>query len=335
MPGFCKSCLPFFLSQSPSCFLTQGVFTRAPGWVWHPEMFTEPTRRQMKSQKWNICMTRAAKCFCSSHHHWQCIEWQVQTEPSRPGIPVPAAAPWRTAGDSSFPAPDAEERLSEEMIVSESSFVIFPCSNTGNYDKYVHPVALWTDKMTDTLATNFDTRACKNKNQTLLLTGTLANSLLHWKSVSDSSEEIDFFCVGFSCRDKGRLQACLLTRDLLKTPWTKHNSGPIYDTVSSEVKLRASHSNQLKESICNDCSVVILRRQQFNRQKTRRLRKWRSGDNHTLSWGFNGNPGVKQKALIFCRHSNTNKRFLHICYDCLFSFCLSSVSWHFWVNSSF
>lgn len=68
------------------------VFTSASDWVCHPEMFTEATRRQMRPQKSNACMTQATKCFCSSPHHCQCIEWQVQTQPSQPSIPAPAAA---------------------------------------------------------------------------------------------------------------------------------------------------------------------------------------------------------------------------------------------------
>lgn len=68
------------------------VFISVSDWLWHPEMFTEATRRQMRPQKSNACMTQASKCFCSTPHHWQCSEWQVQTQPSRPSIPVPAAA---------------------------------------------------------------------------------------------------------------------------------------------------------------------------------------------------------------------------------------------------
>lgn len=164
------------------CFISAKahVFISASDWVWHPEMFTEATRRQMRPQKSNACMTQATKCFCSSTHHWQCIEWQVQTQPSRSSIPVPAAAQcaltrcwWVSVPGTRGWRDTLSLRHQDGMIVSERFFVGCPSIDTfllsgsiyeaitpSNYTKSVQQVAFSTDKMTDTLLANTDTQTC-------------------------------------------------------------------------------------------------------------------------------------------------------------------------------
>lgn len=142
---------------------------------WHPEMFTEATRRQMRPQKSNACMTQASKCFCSTPHHWQCSEWQVQTQPSRPSIPVPAAAAviqhtltrcwrvfipgtrcWRENCSSETPRWDDSkwevlcQLTLQQHLASEWKYL------RSNYTNSVHPVAFLTDSMTNTLLSNTD-----------------------------------------------------------------------------------------------------------------------------------------------------------------------------------
>lgn len=152
--------------------MTAHVFISASNWVWHPEMFTESTRRQMRPQKSNACVTWATKCFCSSPHHWQrrvtstntafpaqhsCPSNSVLTHCWR--VPIPGTRCWR-------------DRLSwrhwDGLIGSERFFVSCSCSNTslasGNIYKAItqlcSPSSLLTDKMTDTLLPNTDTQTC-------------------------------------------------------------------------------------------------------------------------------------------------------------------------------
>jgi len=117
--------------------MTTCVFTSVTEWVCHPEMFTEPTRRQMRSQKSHVCMTQAAKCFCSSHRHWQRIEWQVQTQPSQPNIPVPAAAHGHAAGAFPFPGNRCwRDILSQDgMIVRERFLSTVPTATLSVWEE--------------------------------------------------------------------------------------------------------------------------------------------------------------------------------------------------------
>lgn len=136
-------CPSSFTSFSMLSFRKKHMFISASDWVWNPEMFTESTSRQMRPQKSNACMTQASECFCSSPHHWQHTEWQVQTQPSPgPAFLAPAAAAavavqrtltrcWRVSvlGSRCW-RETLLQRHWDGMIASEGLFVNCPCSNT-------------------------------------------------------------------------------------------------------------------------------------------------------------------------------------------------------------
>lgn len=141
----------FILHAIYFCFspFRDHVFISASDRHWHPEMFTDATRRQMRPQKWNACVTWAPLCFRQLSPPLA-VQWVTSTNTAFAGlsIPVPVTAHWLTASEFPSLAPDAEETLSARdtamgMIVSERLLVACPYSNTsllsGNIYKAITP----------------------------------------------------------------------------------------------------------------------------------------------------------------------------------------------------
>lgn len=175
--------------------MTGYVFINASNWVWHPEMFTESTGRQMRPQKLNACVTWATKCFCSSPHHWQHRVTSTNTAfpaehscPSNRALtrrwraPIPGTRCWRDW---------LSWRRWDGLIVSERFFVSCSCSNTflasGISTKQLHnsvqPVASWLTKW---LTPHYQTTTLKYV-KTLYKTSDSSKPALTWQEIVQSN----------------------------------------------------------------------------------------------------------------------------------------------------